>query len=72
MGGNLVLKLLGEWGEQAPPQVKAGVGVSPAMDLAASADALHDPGQSHLRDGGFFGACAGASSAKPRSIPGQL
>jgi predicted alpha/beta-fold hydrolase len=42
MGGNLVLKLLGEWGTEAPPQVKAGVGVSPAMDLAASADALHD------------------------------
>jgi len=42
MGGNLVLKLLGEWGKQAPPQVEAGIGVSPAMDLAASADALHD------------------------------
>jgi len=42
MGGNLVLKLLGEWGSDAPPQLKAGVGVSPAMDLAASADALHD------------------------------
>jgi len=43
MGGNLVLKLLGEWGEQAPPAVRAGIGVSPAMDLASSADALHDP-----------------------------
>jgi predicted alpha/beta-fold hydrolase len=43
MGGNLVLKLLGEWGKQAPGEVKAGVGVSPAMDLAPSADALHDP-----------------------------
>jgi predicted alpha/beta-fold hydrolase len=43
MGGNLVLKLLGESGSDAPPQVKAAVGVSPAMDLAASADALHDP-----------------------------
>jgi uncharacterized protein len=42
MGGNLVLKLLGEWGAQAPPRVKAAVGISPAMDLAASADALHD------------------------------
>ena len=42
MGGNLVLKMLGEWGEHAPPEVKAGVGVSPAMDLAPSADALHD------------------------------
>ena len=43
MGGNLVLKLLGEWGENAPAQVIAGIGISPAMDLAASADALHDP-----------------------------
>jgi len=43
MGGNLVLKMLGEWAEQAPRQVKAGIGVSPAMDLAASADALHEP-----------------------------
>src|ERR1017187_1338998 len=42
MGGNLVLKLLGEWGTQAPPQVKAGVGISAAIDLAASADALHE------------------------------
>ena len=42
MGGNLVLKLLGEWGHDVPPQVKAGVGVSPAVDLAPSADALHN------------------------------
>jgi len=42
MGSNLVLKLLGEWGSDAPPQVKAGVGVSPAVDLAPSADALHN------------------------------
>ena len=42
MGGNMVLKLLGEWGRQAPPQIKAGIGISPAIDLAVSADALHD------------------------------
>ncbi len=41
MGGNLALKLAGEWGDHAPPQVKAFAAVSPAMDLAASADALH-------------------------------
>ena len=41
MGGNLVLKLLGEWATDAPCEVKAAVGVSPAMDLAPSADALH-------------------------------
>ena len=41
MGGNLVLKLIGEWGDQAPSQAVAGIGVSPAMDLAVSVDALH-------------------------------
>ena len=41
MGGNLVLKLAGELGKSAPPELKAAVGVSPAMDLAPSADALH-------------------------------
>ncbi|HUM06523.1 MAG TPA: alpha/beta fold hydrolase [Terriglobales bacterium] len=43
MGGNLVLKLAGEWGTQGPPQFHAVAACCPAMDLAASADALHDP-----------------------------
>ena len=43
MGGNLVLKLAGEWGMQGPPQFRAVAACCPAMDLAASADALHDP-----------------------------
>jgi predicted alpha/beta-fold hydrolase len=43
MGGNLVLKLAGEWGSQAPPQLRGVAAVCPAMDLAASADALHEP-----------------------------
>lgn len=43
MGGNLVLKLAGDLGAAAPPQLRAVVGVSPAVDLAASADALHEP-----------------------------
>jgi uncharacterized protein len=42
MGGNLVLKLAGDWAGQAPPQMRAVAAVCPAMDLAASADALHD------------------------------
>jgi hypothetical protein len=41
MGGNLVLKLAGELGAEVPKYLKAAVGISPAMDLAASADALH-------------------------------
>jgi predicted alpha/beta-fold hydrolase len=43
MGGNLVLKLAGELGENSPSWLRAAVGVSPAVDLAASADALHEP-----------------------------
>jgi predicted alpha/beta-fold hydrolase len=47
MGGNLVLKLAGEWGQgpggqKAPKELIAVAGISPAMDLAPSADALHD------------------------------
>jgi predicted alpha/beta-fold hydrolase len=41
MGGNLVLKLAGELGAAAPPQLRSVIGVSPVVDLAASADALH-------------------------------
>jgi len=43
MGGNLVLKLAGEWGAKGPAEFKAVAAVCPAMDLAASADALHEP-----------------------------
>jgi predicted alpha/beta-fold hydrolase len=41
MGGNLVLKLAGEWGAQPP--LAAVATVCPAIDLAAGADALHEP-----------------------------
>jgi len=41
MGGNLVLKLAGELGAAAPPELRSAIGVSPAMDLGPSADALH-------------------------------
>jgi len=55
MGGNLVLKLAGEWGSRGPqPAIFAGWGdnrsplkavaaVCPAIDLAPGADALHEP-----------------------------
>jgi predicted alpha/beta-fold hydrolase len=41
MGANIMLKLAGELAAAAPPQLHAVVGVSPAIDLAESADALH-------------------------------
>ena len=41
MGGNLVLKLAGDLGADVPFELKAVAAVSPAADLAASADAMH-------------------------------
>ena len=41
MGGNLVLKLAGEWGRRPP--LCAVATVCPAIDLAAGSDALHEP-----------------------------
>jgi len=43
MGGNLVLKLAGEWGADGPRQFRAVAACCPALDLSASADALHEP-----------------------------
>ncbi len=43
MGGNLVLKLAGEWGNDAPAELRAVAAVCPAVNLAVGADALHEP-----------------------------
>ncbi len=54
MGGNLVLKLAGELGGGPPSYLKAAVGVSPLMDLIASAAALHEA-QNRLYESRFLG-----------------
>ena len=41
MGGNLVMKLAGEWGKRRP--LVAVAAVCPAVDLAPGSDALHEP-----------------------------
>jgi len=43
MGGNLVLKLAGEWGSDGPREFRGVAAVCPAINLAAGADALHEP-----------------------------
>jgi predicted alpha/beta-fold hydrolase len=43
MGGNLVLKLAGEWGSKGPAEFRGVAAVCPAINLAAGADALHEP-----------------------------
>jgi len=40
LGGNMVLKLLGEYGEDAPSEVIAAGVVSPSVDLEASAESI--------------------------------
>lgn len=55
MGGNLVLKLAGELGREAPAQLRSVAGVSPAIDLGPSAAALHRP-QNRLYERRFLRA----------------
>jgi len=43
MGGNMVLKLAGELQDEPMAEIVAAVAVSPAADLAASAEMLHRP-----------------------------
>jgi predicted alpha/beta-fold hydrolase len=51
MGGNLVMKLAGEWGARLP--LVGVAAVCPAIDLAASSDALHR-GQNRLYEKHFL------------------
>ncbi len=43
MGGNLILKMAGEMAGSAPRELLGVVAVCPSLDLAACADALHEP-----------------------------
>ena len=43
MGGNLILKMAGELGSAAPPQLRAVAGVCPPVDLAMCSDAVALP-----------------------------
>jgi predicted alpha/beta-fold hydrolase len=44
LGGNVLVKWLGERGEDLPPEVRAGAAISPPFDLATCARALDGPG----------------------------
>src|SRR5205823_5089102 len=68
MGGNLVLKCAGEWGTQGPPRFRAVAAVCPAMDLAPSADALHER-QNRLYEWYFIWKLRRRLRAKARLFP---
>ena len=71
MGGNLVLKLAGEWGKNGPAQFRAVAAVCPAVDLAASADALHLLGN-RLYEYYFLSKLNQRLRAKARLFPGAF
>lgn len=49
MGGNILLKLLGEWGSEAPGRIRAAAMLSPLVDLMSSWNTLDRPGNRHYR-----------------------
>lgn len=70
MGGNITLKLAGEWGGEAPAEVRAVAAVSPAVDLAACADALHRPGN-RLYEWNFLWGLKRRLQRKAKLFPGR-
>jgi uncharacterized protein len=70
MGGNLVLKTAGEWGNNAPSEFRAVAAVCPAVDLAASADALHAP-INRLYEQYFLWKLKTRMRAKAKCFPGK-
>ncbi len=71
MGGNIVLKLAGEWGPQAPPEFRAVAACCPAIDLATSADALHEP-SNRIYEAYFLWALRRRMLQKARLFPGHF
>ena len=71
MGGNIVLKLAGEWGTQAPPQFRAVATVCPAIDLATSSDTLHHF-SNRLYEKYFLWALNRRMLQKARLFPGHF
>ncbi len=71
MGGNLVLKLAGEWGREGPSQFRSVVAVCPAMDLAVSSDTLHLP-SNRLYEWYFMWKMRRRLRAKAKLFPGSF
>jgi uncharacterized protein len=71
MGGNLVLKMAGEFGDTAPAQIRGFVAVAPAFDLAACADMLTAP-QNFLYERHFVRRLKRRMRHKASLFPGQF
>jgi predicted alpha/beta-fold hydrolase len=71
MGGNQVLKCVGEWGRQGPSQMVAACAISPACDLSISADALHR-GQNRIYEWWFLLGLFRRFRKKAELFPGRF
>lgn len=70
MGGNLVLKAAGEWGQQPPKELVAVAAISPAIDLGPSADLLHAR-KNRIYEWKFLAGLRSRMKRKSRLFPGQ-
>lgn len=68
MGGNLVLKMAGEFGDETPAEVRGFVAVAPPVDLAASVDALAEP-QNFLYERHFLNRLKRSMRRKAQLFP---
>ncbi len=70
LGGNLTLKLAGEYGSAAPPQLRAACAVSPTIDLARCVAALARP-ENRLYQWNFVRNLKRRMRRKARRFPGH-
>lgn len=71
MGGNLVLKMAGELGNGAPPELAAVCGVCPTMELAACVDAIELP-ENRIYQRHFVRRLKVRMRRKARNFPGRF
>jgi len=71
MGGNLVLKMAGELGAGAPPQLWGVCAICPTMDLAACVDAIARP-ENTLYQRHFVRGLKARMRRKARLFPGRF
>ena len=71
MGGNLVLKLSGELGQVAPPELRGVCAVCPTLDLAACVDAIERP-ENRIYQWHFVRQLKSRMRRKAKLFPGQF
>ncbi len=73
LGGNVVVKYLGERGDDLPPEVRGGAGISVPFDLARTARALDAPGfWNRVYRERFLRRLRSKALAKARRFPDRL